>query len=123
MRNSSLRKTAFKLNDAVSFELADTPEARWKAFALRHQVYCVDHDFLVGQNGVKHDEFNDRPLHVVARCRRTGEAVGTMRILLQNTPPARTLCSFTRERLGGITTTQKAVARAGWKPAVCRCPC
>jgi len=53
---------------------------------LRYQVYCLERGFLVGQNGVERDEYDDHARHAVVRWRQTGEVVGAVRLVLPKIP-------------------------------------
>jgi N-acyl amino acid synthase of PEP-CTERM/exosortase system len=87
MNRTALEDAIFRLNEEVSVELADTPAARREAYELRWQVYCIERGFLVGQNGIECDEYDDFSRHAVARWRQTGEVVGTVRLVLPKSPP------------------------------------
>jgi len=75
-----------RLNAEVLVELAHTTAALQAAYQMRYQVYCLEHGFLVGQNGVERDEYDDHARHAVVRWRQTGEIIGTVRLILPQTP-------------------------------------
>ncbi len=56
---------------------------------LRYQVYCTERNFLPGNNGWEMDAFDDHSVHVALR-RRSGELVGTVRLVtgLEHLPEA-----------------------------------
>ncbi len=87
MLGSAFEDAISRLDDEVSVELVDTPDALREAYQLRWQVYCVERRFLVGQNGIEYDEYDDFARHAVVRWRPTGEVVGTVRLVLPKTPP------------------------------------
>jgi N-acyl amino acid synthase of PEP-CTERM/exosortase system len=86
MNRSTLENSVYALREEVSVEFADTPELRSELYKLRYQVYCVEHSFLTGQNGIERDEYDDFSRHVVVRWRHTGEVVGTVRLVLPKDP-------------------------------------
>ena len=61
---------------------ADTDALRHEAYRVRHQVYCVENDFLGGINGLEMDEYDAHARHTVLRHRRSGDVVGTVRLVL-----------------------------------------
>jgi len=61
-------------------DIARTAEDIAEAQRLRYQVYCREHDFLSGEGGYEYDEYDGRSFHVLLR-RRTGEVVGTVRLV------------------------------------------
>jgi N-acyl amino acid synthase of PEP-CTERM/exosortase system len=86
MIRSALENAILALREEVSVEIADTPALLWEAHRLRHQVYCVEHAYETGQNGIERDEYDDFARHAVVRWRQTGEVVGTVRLVLPKTP-------------------------------------
>lgn len=102
-------------SEKVSIELAETPEALREAYKLRYQVYCVERDFLTGENGMESDEYDPFSTHIVARWRQTGEVVGTVRLVLPKDPaggndyPLQHVCSprllegLPRSRMGEVS--------------------
>ncbi|MBS0644755.1 MAG: PEP-CTERM/exosortase system-associated acyltransferase [Proteobacteria bacterium] len=82
MDNSSISDALSKLNEDVSVELASTSAALQEAYSLRYQVYCRERAFLSGQNSIETDEFDHHSRHALIRWRRTGEAIGTVRLVL-----------------------------------------
>jgi N-acyl-L-homoserine lactone synthetase len=70
-------------NQELTIEIATTPEQVLEAQRLRYRVYCQDRNFLEGSaEGVEQDAFDDQSAHVLVRNRATGEALGTVRIVL-----------------------------------------
>src|SRR4029453_6192696 len=70
------------VQEKFSVELAKTPGATREAPRLRHQVYCVEHDYLDDQDGLEVDEFDRHAEHVILRERATGEVVGAVRLVV-----------------------------------------
>jgi N-acyl amino acid synthase of PEP-CTERM/exosortase system len=88
MIRSVLEDSIFELNNEVSVELVDQDDRALlrQAYRLRYQVYCVERQFLTGQNGVEYDEYDEFARHAVVRWHRTGEVVGTVRLVLPKVP-------------------------------------
>jgi N-acyl-L-homoserine lactone synthetase len=77
------------LSDEISAILDDfemlpavTAEHRQEAYRVRYQVDCVENDFLVGINGMEMDEFDAHAQQMLLCHRRTGDVVGTVRLVL-----------------------------------------
>lgn len=64
-----------------AIEFATTPQQQEDAFRLRHQVYCLERTFLTGKDGLESDEYDALSGHVLLRDRRTGQAIGTVRLV------------------------------------------
>jgi N-acyl amino acid synthase of PEP-CTERM/exosortase system len=84
---SVLENTVSALREQVSVEMADTPALLREAYRLRHQVYCVEHAYETGRDGMERDAYDDFARHAVVRWRQTGEVVGAVRLVLPKTPP------------------------------------
>jgi len=66
---------------------ADTSELLDAVWALRYQVYCVEHQFLPASaypDKREQDEFDEHSLHAVLIYRPTGEIVGCVRLVLSH---------------------------------------
>jgi N-acyl-L-homoserine lactone synthetase len=61
---------------------ADTDDILHRIHELRYQVYCTERGFLPGANGLESDEFDHRSRHLALIMRRTGELIGTARLVL-----------------------------------------
>jgi N-acyl amino acid synthase of PEP-CTERM/exosortase system len=64
---------------------ATTPELLRKAYRLRYQVYCVENSFedpgqQIDQSEI--DQYDEYAVHTLLVHRRTGEVVGTSRVIL-----------------------------------------
>src|SRR5882757_918128 len=67
---------------------ADTAELRDECFRIRHQVYCLENNFLPisGELGGREiDEYDSRARHGLLRFRKTGACLGTVRLVLPDT--------------------------------------
>ena len=63
---------------------ADTSALRQEAYRLRYQVYCVENEFLNGIYGLEMDEYDAHSRHMLLCHRRSGEIVGSVRLVLPN---------------------------------------
>lgn len=69
----------FELHPAITGELLD------EVFALRYQVYCVEHPFedpADHQAGKEQDEYDGRAIHTLIRHKRTGYCAAAVRLVL-----------------------------------------
>jgi N-acyl amino acid synthase of PEP-CTERM/exosortase system len=73
--------------------LAEGPTLLRQAYEIRYQVYCVENHF---EDAKEHpecfetDEYDARSAHSILTFRQTGEAIGTVRLVLpdERTPPS-----------------------------------
>src|SRR5260221_736727 len=74
---------------------ADTEQLHNECFRVRHQIYCSERQFLSAADnadGLERDEYDKHSLHALLRYRKTGEFVGTVRLVLpKRTTSDRTL--------------------------------
>ncbi len=73
------------IEQAYDFYLADTDAGKSIHFGLRYQVYCLREryeDPARHPNFLEQDEYDDRAVHFIARCRATGEWRGAMRLII-----------------------------------------
>jgi N-acyl amino acid synthase of PEP-CTERM/exosortase system len=71
--------------DAFEGVLADTEPLRNACFRVRHQVYCIERGYFPPADypsGLETDEHDSHSLHGLLRHRLSGEAVGTVRLVL-----------------------------------------
>ena len=64
---------------------ATTPELLRKAYRLRYQVYCVENPFEDPEQQIDQseiDEYDENSVHTLLVHRRSGEVVGTSRVIL-----------------------------------------
>jgi len=85
MNDPNLGNALIALSEEVPVELADTPALVRQAHQLRYQVYCVERGFEAGENGMERDEYDASARHAIVRWRRTGEVVGTVRLIMPKT--------------------------------------
>jgi N-acyl-L-homoserine lactone synthetase len=82
-RTSSRMADAIEaVQQEVSIELATTPELIREAHRLRYQVYCLERGYQLEGEGLEIDEYDTRAHHVVLCHRRSGEVLGTARLVL-----------------------------------------
>jgi N-acyl-L-homoserine lactone synthetase len=81
MITTSLDDAIKAVRDEIAIQVADTPELVREAHRLRYQVYCVERNYEAGQAGLEIDEFDCRARHIVLCQRRTGDIVGTARLV------------------------------------------
>lgn len=86
MNASTIDAAITALKEEVSVEIAITPVVLREAYELRHQVYCVERGFEEGKDGMERDEYDNFARHAVVRWRQTGEVVGTVRLILPQSP-------------------------------------
>src|SRR5690242_19647724 len=98
MTATSIDDAIAAVRDELIIQVADTPELVREAHRLRYQVYCIERDYEAGQAGLEIDEFDRRARHVVLCQRRTGQVVGTARLVFpsstspQDSLPVQRLC-------------------------------
>jgi N-acyl amino acid synthase of PEP-CTERM/exosortase system len=64
---------------------ADTPELIRRTQEIRYQVYCVEHPFENAADhpdGLETDEYDTHAVHTLLMHRASGEAMGTVRLVL-----------------------------------------
>ena len=77
----SLRPTTADAEDCLLL-IADTPELRDQVFRLRHQIYCIEHEYEPGESGREFDEYDTNARHILLVHRSSGEPIGTTRVVL-----------------------------------------
>jgi N-acyl-L-homoserine lactone synthetase len=82
LSNPGLIAAIAAVRDEFEVVVADTPALRREAFQLRHQVYCLERGYEAGQGDVETDAFDAHSRHVLLRHRASGDALGTVRIVL-----------------------------------------
>lgn len=74
-------------NDTFELLQADTPERKEKVFRLRYDVFCDENRFEkppYADQKLEQDAFDDRSAHFLLMHRASGEAAGTLRVILPN---------------------------------------
>jgi N-acyl amino acid synthase of PEP-CTERM/exosortase system len=87
--NPSSKSSEFRgleyYNSVFSSSIADTPEDRDESFRVRYQVYCIDNGFedpAKSPDGLERDSFDSHSIHSVLTHNATGNAIGTVRLVL-----------------------------------------
>ena len=78
-------------------EIVDSARQLEEAYRLRYQTYCVERGFEASTTGLEIDDFDHRARHVILRHRRSGEAAGTVRLVVPD--PEAPLNSLPMQRL------------------------
>ena len=109
--------------DELAIEIADTHDQILEAQRLRHLVYCEEHDFLVGKDGIEEDEFDVHSRHILVRSRGSRIVYGTVRVVLsgeygigfpmQRVCDAHVLQPFCHQQIGEISRFAVTRDRAG----------
>lgn len=80
----NLRESFFEYFKIAIIAPGDDESLR-QALHLRHQVYCVEHEFEPpNSEQLERDEYDDRSAHALLISRRHDEVVGTVRLVLPN---------------------------------------
>jgi hypothetical protein len=80
-------EVAMSNDDAVRVQLVQSQDELAECFALRYRVYgamgYLADEIVLAKSDIEVDEFDIRSLHFSAIDNRTGDVVGTMRLVLQ----------------------------------------
>jgi N-acyl amino acid synthase of PEP-CTERM/exosortase system len=80
MNHAKVALTALQRDIAV--EIANNSEAVNETLKVRYQVYCLERNFEPGQDGLESDEYDSISRHVLLRHLPTGQAIGTVRLVV-----------------------------------------
>ena len=74
-----------RFDEAFEGLTADTPELKAECFRIRYQVYCIEQGFEDpgSSPGLEMDRYDEQSVHALLMHRRSGLAVGTIRLVLQ----------------------------------------
>ncbi len=86
-----------KFDDEFAVEIVESEWQLKEAYRLRYQTYCVERGYEASTTGLEIDQFDHRARHVILRHRRSGEAAGTVRLVLPD--PEAPLNSLPMQRL------------------------
>lgn len=83
---SAAPKTLSELyHEMFEIVIADTDALIDECYRLRYQVFCVEHElFETADPEYERDEFDGRALHALLRHRKSGEFIGTTRLILHD---------------------------------------
>lgn len=82
MPQSILTSAIAAAEEELIVVVADTPALVHEAHSLRHQVYCLERGYEPSLNGLEIDAFDSHSRHVILRLRRTGDVIGTARLIM-----------------------------------------
>ncbi len=68
--------------DCLETEIVGSSRSLNDVFRLRYQVYCLERRFEPGRDGLEADAFDAMSRHVLLRHRPTGQAIGTVRLVI-----------------------------------------
>lgn len=73
-----------KFHQRFEIVAADTPARIRQAQRIRYQVYCIENALepLANPEGMETDEFDSHAVHTLLISRETGDALGTVRLIL-----------------------------------------
>ena len=69
-------------HDCLETEIVDSCRSLTEVFRLRYQIYCLERHFEPGMDGLETDVFDAMSRHVLLRHRATGQAIGTVRLVI-----------------------------------------
>lgn len=97
--------------DECDVLIANTPELIRECLRLRYQVYSIEKSFEPGCDGLEMDEFDEAARHVLMVHRKSGQPVGTVRVIppskvvsINDFPMARACAKATLDSLPSRTT-------------------
>lgn len=89
MEQTGLSAALAAMQRDFSVETVETPKALNEALRLRYQVYCLERNFEPGLDGLETDDFDPISRHILLRYQPTGQAIGTVRLVIpQRNGPA-----------------------------------
>jgi N-acyl amino acid synthase of PEP-CTERM/exosortase system len=105
-------------NSVFSSSIAKSPEARDECFRIRFQVYCIDNGFEDPANspdGLERDSFDSHSAHSVLTHNTTGNAIGTVRLVLPEEDGERRVLPM--QRIAGPIAADAAAPFPIWRTA------
>jgi N-acyl amino acid synthase of PEP-CTERM/exosortase system len=105
-------------NSVFSSSIADSPEDRDECFRIRFQVYCIDNGFEDPANnpdGLERDGFDSHSVHSVLTHNATGNAIGTVRLVLPEEDGERRVLPM--QRIAGAIAADGAAPFPAWRTA------
>lgn len=82
MRSGDLAASICDVVARFELVLVSSEEELDEVFRIRHQVYCVERGFEPSVNGRESDEYDSESVHALVRHRTSGEALGTVRLVV-----------------------------------------
>jgi N-acyl amino acid synthase of PEP-CTERM/exosortase system len=121
-RQSSAKSSEFRgleyYNSVFSSSVANTPEERDESFRVRFQVYCIDNGFEDPDNspdGLETDSFDSHSVHSTLTHNATGNAIGTVRLVLPDEDGERRLLPM--QRIAGPVAADDVAPFPVWRTA------
>lgn len=105
-------------NSVFSSSIADSLEDRDECFRIRFQVYCIDNGFEDPANspdGLERDGFDSHSVHSVLTHSATGNAIGTVRLVLPEEDGERRVLPM--QRIAGAIAADGAAPFPVWRTA------
>ena len=105
-------------NSVFSSSIADSPEDRDECFRIRFQVYCIDNGFEDPANspdGLERDGFDSHSAHSILTHNATGNAIGTVRLVLPEEDGERRVLPM--QRIAGAIAADDVAPFPIWRTA------
>jgi N-acyl amino acid synthase of PEP-CTERM/exosortase system len=105
-------------NSVFSSSIADSLEDRDECFRIRFQVYCIDNGFEDPANspdGLERDGFDSHSVHSVLTHSATGNAIGTVRLVLPEEDGERRVLPM--QQIAGAIAADGAAPFPVWRTA------
>ena len=114
-RNSRLCNA---IDSVFSSAIATSPENRDECFRIRFQVYCIDNGFEDPANspdGLERDGFDSHSVHSILTHNATGNAIGTVRLVLPEEDGERRVLPM--QRIAGAIAADGVAPFPVWRTA------
>lgn len=105
-------------NSVFSSSIADTAEDRNECFRVRFQVYCIDNGFedpADNPDGLERDGFDSHSAHSILTHNATGNAIGTVRLVLPDEDGERRVLPM--QRIAGEIAADDVAPFPVWRTA------
>ena len=105
-------------NSVFSSSVADTAEDRNECFRVRFQVYCIDNGFedpADNPDGLERDGFDSHSAHSILTHNATGNAIGTVRLVLPDEDGERRVLPM--QRIAGAIAADDVAPFPVWRTA------
>jgi N-acyl amino acid synthase of PEP-CTERM/exosortase system len=105
-------------NSVFSSSVANSPEEKDECFRVRFQVYCLDNGFEDPANspdGLERDGFDSHSAHSILTHNATGNAIGTVRLVLPDEDGERRVLPM--QRIAGAVAADDVAPFPIWRTA------
>jgi N-acyl amino acid synthase of PEP-CTERM/exosortase system len=105
-------------NSVFSSSVANSPEEKNECFRVRFQVYCLDNGFEDPANspdGLERDGFDSHSAHSILTHNATGNAIGTVRLVLPDEDGERRVLPM--QRIAGAVAADDVAPFPIWRTA------